>query len=137
MPQLLAHIDAIARREHRDVLYLEFHPLEREQQRRYRHADDAGRDAVLAWLERHGIAWQACGPIADTRRQDAYRGQVWLDLPYDEDAARYRLLKEHLELLDGNMRIAGVRFYLMRLETAEANRAHDAVGFWDDWAAAQ
>lgn len=43
MPELIEHIDGIARKEGRDVLYLEFHPQDFSAWRRYRFGDDPMR----------------------------------------------------------------------------------------------
>ena len=54
MPQLIAHIDAIARQQRRTILYLEFHPAERVAWRSYRHEHDPVRAGILAWLDANG-----------------------------------------------------------------------------------
>jgi len=64
MPGLIDHIDALARREGRAVLYLEFHPQAFSEWRRYRYGDDLMRAAVLAWLDAQGLLaglWPVCG----------------------------------------------------------------------------
>lgn len=129
MPQLIEHIDAIARRKERAVLYLEFHP--RETWRDYRHEDDAVRRGVLAWFDGHDVAWQPCGPFAVPGRMLPYLGQVYLDVPYDADLPAYQELRDYLEHADGSMRHAGVRFYAMPLEQAQQNAEHDQPGFWE------
>ena len=134
MPALIQHIDAIARRKGRDALYLEFHPHGRAQWRDYRYDEDPVRTAVLAWLDRHRVAWQACGPIADPRRMLPYLGQVYLDVPFDEALPEYRLLRDYLENPDGSMRLEGVRFCYVPLDEAQCNAAHDEPGFWERWA---
>ncbi|GGY46511.1 hypothetical protein [Pseudoduganella albidiflava] len=134
MPGLVEHIDAIARREQRAVLYLEFHPRPRAEWRHYRFEDDATRAAILAWLDAHGVPWTRCGPFADPRVMAPYLGQVYLHIPYDESLAGYRVLRDYLEHPDGSMRHAGVRFYAMPLEHAMNNAEHDEPGFWERWA---
>jgi hypothetical protein len=134
MPGLIEHVDAIARRAGRDVLYLEFHPQPYREWRAYRHDDDAARTRVLAWLDAHGVHWQACGPFADPAVMAPWLGQVWLDVAYDESLADYRRLRDYLELPDGSMRHAGVRFCVMPLAYANRNAEHDVPGFWERWA---
>jgi len=129
MPQLIEHIDAIARQKRRAVLYLEFHPA--TAWRHYRYEADAARDAVLAWLDEHQVGWQPCGPYADPGTILPYRGQVYLDVPYDEALPAYRVLRDYLELPDGGMRHGGVRFYALPLDLAEKNAEHDDPGFWE------
>lgn len=127
MPQLIEHVDAIARQLGRDILYLEFHPP--GQWRGYRCQDDQARAETLAWLDRHAIGWQPCGPFADPPNLLPWLGQVALDLPYDAALPRYALLRDHLEFPDGSMRQPGVRFHVMPLAYAMRNAAHDAPGF--------
>lgn len=129
MPELIDHIDAIARSKRRAVLYLEFHHGTDVPWR-----DDAKRSAMLAWLDHHGYTWGQCGGIADVRRMAPYSGQVYLYLPYDVALADYCRLRDHLEYPDGSMRHAGVRFCVMPLDYAMRNAAHDEPGFWDRWA---
>jgi hypothetical protein len=130
MPGLIDHIDALARRKGRAVLYLEFHPQAFSEWRRYRYGDDPMRAAVLAWLDAQGLTWQACGPFADPAVMVPYLGQVAIDVPYDECLPDYRRLCDYLEHPDGTMRHAGVRFCVMPLDYALRNAAHDAPGFW-------
>lgn len=134
MPALIEHIDAIARRKGRAVLYLEFHPQPFSEWRAYRCEDDPARARVLAWLDANGVPWSRCGPFADPAVMAPYLGQVYLDVPYDESLAEYRVLRDYLEHPDGTMRHAGVRFYAMPLDHAMSNAAHDEPGFWQRWA---
>lgn len=131
MPELIEHIDAIARQKRRDVLYLEFHPETREEQRRYQYERDANRARAIAWLDQHGFAWQPCGPYANPRIMRSYQGQMYIDLPFDETLPAYQQLREFLELPDGSMRHDGIRFYAMSLELADRNKEHDEPGFWE------
>lgn len=131
MPNLIEHIDAIARREQRDVLYLEFHPQPCELARGYRYLLDEQRGRVLQWLDANGHPWQPCGSYADGSGMQPYLGQVHVATAHDAELPDYRQLRDHLELPDGNMRIPGVRFYLMPLKMAAQNAAHDAPGFWN------
>lgn len=131
MPALIEHIDAIARKKGRAVLYLEFHPQPYREWRAYRFEDEPTRAEVLAWLDAHGVAWAPCGPIADPAMLPPWLGQVWLDVPYDESLPAYCALRDYLEHPDGTMRHAGVRFYAMPLDLAMQNAAHDEPGFWE------
>ena len=136
MPGLIEHIDAIARRKQRAVLYLEFHPQPYAEWRKYRFEDDATRTAILEWLDAHGVPWARCGPFADPRVMAPYLGQVYLDVPYDESLSDYRALRDYLEHPDGSMRHDGVRFYAMPLDHAMQNAEHDHPGYWERWAEA-
>jgi hypothetical protein len=134
MPGLIEHIDAIARKQGRAVLYLEFHPQPRGERRAWRFEDDPVRAAVLAWLDAHAVPWRECGPFADPRVMAPWLGQVWIDVPYDEALPEYRLLRDYLENPDGTMRHDGVRFHAMPLDYAMRNAEHDEPGFWERWA---
>jgi hypothetical protein len=134
MPELIMHVDAIARRRQRDVLYLEFHPQEQAAQRAYRYQDDEVRRRVLAWMDMRGFGWQRCGPYARPDVMQSYKGQVCLDILFDKKLPKYQELHHYLELPDGTMRILGVRFYLLTLSKAMENAEHDTPGFWERWA---
>jgi len=131
MPGLIEHIDAIARKEGRAMLYIEFHPQAFSEWRRYCYGNDPMRIDVLAWLDAQGFTWQACGSFATPDRMFPYLGQVALDVPYDECLPEYRRLRDYLEYPDGTMRHAGVRFCVMPLDYALRNVSHDAPGFWE------
>lgn len=134
MPGLIEHIDAIARKKGRAVLYLEFHPQAHSEWRHYRIDDDAMRVSVLGWFDEHGVPWRECGPFANPNVMVPYLGQVYLDVPYDDSLPEYCLLRNYLEYPDGTMRHAGVRFYAMPLDYAMRNAEHDEPGFWERWA---
>ena len=134
MPGLIEHIDAIARKQGRAVLYVEFHPQPRGERRAYRFEEDPMRANVLAWLDAQALPWRACGPFADPRVMAGYLGQVYLDVLYDESLPEYRRLRDYLEHPDGTMRHASVRFHVMPLDYAMRNAGHDEPGFWERWA---
>lgn len=132
MPVLIRHIDEIARQKQRDVLYLEFHPQERSARRQYQFQQDPVRAHILLWFDEHGVAWQCCGPYADPSLMESYRGQIYIDVPFDETLARYQELRDFLEHADGTIRFEGARFMLLPLAHAMKNAAHDAPGFWEN-----
>jgi len=134
MPELIEHIDAIARQRGRAVLYLEFHPTGRAERADYRYEDDTTRQAVLEWLATHGHEWVRCGPFAQPGTMRPYEGQICLGVEFNESLPEYREVRDYLEFPNGNMRIAGVRFYLLTLEYAMRNAEHDSPGFWTRWA---
>lgn len=159
MPMLIKHIDAIAREKQRDVLYLTFGEPEDNPKRkpederkskkpgfknlRLRNPDyDPDTDwetlpvrkQIIDWMEANQISFQPCGAVADTNCMMPYLGQVYIDVPYDEADPVYQKLCDHLELADGSMRFAGVRFYVVDLKFAMKNAHHDEPGFWEKWA---
>lgn len=136
MPALIDHIDAIARQKGRPALYLEFHPQTAAERRSYDYQQDPMREQVLAWLDANGVPWRPCGPLANPSVMASWLGQVYLDLPWDETLPAYQVLRDYLELPDGSMRHAGVRFYAMPLALAMENAEHDEPGYWQRWAEA-
>jgi hypothetical protein len=135
MPELIEHIDAIARQQQRAVLYLEFHSATAADptglRREYDYASDPQRRAVLVWLDEQGLAWGQCGEFADINTIAPYKGQIYLEVPYDDSLADYRRLRDYLENPDGSMRLLNVRFCVMPLDYAMRNAEHDVPGFWE------
>lgn len=142
MPQIIEHIDAIARKKQRTVLYLVFHPkdyFERDEDGmrkgpEYSWQKDTVRDEILQHLDDMKIPWKKCGHFADERIMMSYLGQVYIDAPFDETNTQYQLLQAYLEYPDGSMRFPTVGFCYLPLEDAMENAHHDEPGFWDRWA---
>lgn len=138
MPMLIHHIDAIARKKQRDVLYLTFHLTHAGSEecwntKSYDYHEDTTRDLVCEWLSEHGIAWQLCGQVANENMLSSYRGQIYLDVPFDDNDPSYVLVRDYLENPDGTMRFPSVIFWYLPLEKAMANAHHDEPSFWDEW----
>lgn len=140
MPQLIEHIDKIARDKKRDVLFLTFHD------KAFKDAD-AGvifpkfdytackpRQKIMEWLTANNIPFSPCGHIARENGMYPYLGQLYIDVPFDETNPVYQKVRDHLENPDGTMKIDGVRFCYYTLELAMENAHHDEPGFWDRWA---
>ena len=145
MPLLIDHIDAIARKKQRDVLFVEFFNVNEGDataddddpfDRRFNVDWEAhpGRAEVIAWLDEHHIGWQQCGKVACLHMMIPYLGDLYIDLPYEQSLAEYRALEAFLENLDGTMRLPGVRFCYQPLARAMKNAHHDEPGFWEKWA---
>lgn len=140
MVMVIKHIDAIAREKRRDVLYLEFHPVGTDgpygtpKALRYCHEKDSTRQRILQGLDERNIPWMMCGEYANVRQIASYRGQVYLDVPFDESDDMYCTLRDYLEHPDGSIKHDGVRFYVLSYEFAMKNAAHDEPGFWEKWA---
>ena len=136
MPVLLEHIDAIARQKQRDVMYLEFHAPGKSLQLREDHdwRNDPMRDTVCQWLTGQGIAWTPCGHFANEGLMMGYRGQIYIDVPYDESDPQYQQLTAYLEHEDGSMRYPTVTFCYVLLANAMKNAHHDEPDFWENWA---
>ncbi|MEX3929938.1 hypothetical protein AB4Y36_39085 [Paraburkholderia sp. BR10936] len=132
MPQQLEHIDAIARKLNRDVLYLEFLKAQRPDHVDYRSLES--RSCIMQWLDREGIEWRECGQVASETVMRSYAGEIFIDVPFNEADDRYRKVQAFLEYPDGSMRFEDVRFYVVSLQFATKNAHHDEPGFWDRWA---
>jgi len=142
MPMLLEHIDAIARQKKRDVLYVEFHPPVSD------NTDDEDcvdtfdwdwralpvRQHIIDWLDAQSIGWQCCGTFANVGQMVGYRGQIYVDVPFDKNLPVFQSLQAFLELPDGGMRYPEADFCYCPLEQARKNAAHDEPGFWERWA---
>jgi len=135
---LIEHIDAIARKKQRDVLYLTFHvrQIDEEVERldNYAFDEDPVRQQICNWLTQQDIAWQPCGQVADENCLQSYHGQIYVDVPFDEQNAQYQRLQNYLEHPDGRMRNETVIFCYLPLEIAMRNSHHDEPGFWETWA---
>ena len=145
MPLLLEHIDAIARHKQRGVLYVEFHPLALNPEVgeglsdqdvwAWKTMPDSAwqtlpiRQQIIDWLDAQGIGWQRCGHFADVGLMMGYRGQLYIDLPYDQSLPAFQALQAFLENPDGTMRYPKVFFIYCPLENAMENAEHDAPGF--------
>jgi len=135
MPQLIEHIDAIARRKQRDVLFLEFLGNEIDSPRsRWNWGASVGRQTVINWLKANQIRCQSCGDIAETNSMTPHAGQIYIDVPYDETDSVYQKVLRYLETPDGSSRLPGVRLFVLKLHIAMENVHHDEPGFWDRWA---
>ncbi len=140
MPQIIEHIDAIARKKQRDVLYLEFSPEPNEDDMWgddngcYSFKDDTIRQKILEDLTKMGVSWSSCGEFADENYMAGYCGQIYLDVPFDKELPLYQKLEQYLEHPDGTMRFDNVRFYVLPLEMAMKNAHHDEPDFWEKWA---
>jgi hypothetical protein len=132
MPQLLEHIDAIARKLKRDVLYLEFLKAQRPHRSDYRSLDS--RSHIVQWLDSEGIEWHECGQLASETVMRSYAGEIFINVPFDETDDQYRKVQAFLEHPDGTIRFEDVRFYVVTLRVAMKNAHHDEPGFWDRWA---
>jgi hypothetical protein len=131
MPELIEHIDAIARKKQRDVLSIRFYTTETV--RSYDYRKDPERQRVIDWLNERSIAWQPCGQVANENMMQAYRGDIYVDVPFDVSDAQFQQLQVYLENPDGTMRHPSVTFEYYPLALAMKNAHHDEPGFWERW----
>lgn len=141
MPMVIDYIDKIAREKQRDVLYLEFrHPPGANAD------DDKGnlffdyrqceiRETLLQWFEENHIAVRPCGPFAQEGLLESYRGQLYLDMPFDKSNPDYQKIENLLENEDGSPKFPEVGFFYVKLKDAMKNTHHDEPGYWEnmDW----
>lgn len=132
MPELIEHIDTIARKKQRDVLYIRFYTDDTV--RTYDYRKDPERQCVIEWLDEHHVAWQPCGPVANEHVMRPYQGDIYVDVPFDVADAQFRQLQVYLENPDGTMRHPSVIFAYYPVALALKNAHHDEPGFWDRWA---
>ncbi len=138
MPMIIEHIDAIARKKQRDVLYVTFHSKKPDDEESWDEQhdweNDPMRETVCHWLTEHQIDWKPCAYVADENCIAPYHGQIYLDVPYDDHDPRYVQVRDYLENQDGTMRFETVSFWYLPLEKAMENAHHDEPGFWEQWA---
>lgn len=137
------HIDAIARKRKRDVLYVTFSYAKAAEGMDDQTTSDRDRfdwkslpirKELVDWLDKQGIAWECCGEFANVDVMRSYHGQLYVDLPYDKSLPAFQALTAFLELPDGSMRFPEATFCYCPLDEAMKNAKHDEPGFWDRWA---
>ena len=134
------HIDAIARRNGGDALFLDFavspHSNSNRPSRRSKSSYNKGspREEIIEWLIMNGIGWQPCGDFACVDRYVEYRDQIYIDVICDPQNAIYQRVIEYLETPSGVSRFEGVSCKICTLELALSNISHDQPGFWEKWA---
>lgn len=137
MPMIINSIDYIARQKKRDVLFVTFMPLNEDGY----FADEAfdwencvTRKRVIDWLESNEIGYLFCHRFwADGLLEYPYQGQVYIDVPFDQNNKQFKKLQDYFENPDGSMKDPTVRFCYITLEQAMKNAHHDKPGYWDDW----
>lgn len=132
MPQLIEYIDAIARREARDVLSVSFFSgdsLEILPDFDYELSD--ARKQITQWLDENGISWRPCGEFASENYILPYLGSIYIAIPFDLGDATYQKLADLLENPDGTMKLPGAYFFVTPLASAMKNKHHDDAGFWE------
>lgn len=135
MLQILEHIDKIARDKKRDVLFVTFDQHLNESDAMnyflYDYEQDQVRKEFIIWLDGNNIPYQECGPIVSENGWESYRGQVYIDIPMDEQNLKYQFLNEHFENEDGSMKIESIGYSHLSYKVAMKNAHHDEPGFWD------
>lgn len=91
------------------------------------------RAAIIAWLEMRGIGWNPCAPMEVEYCLPAYRGEIFIDIPYDPKSPRYRELEDFLEDNHGATRFAGASLYFLTLQAAVQNAFEVDPNWIDDF----
>lgn len=115
---ILQNIDEISREMNRDVLLLRFHPTDFDEYLEYEYKNDAVRTEILENLKQMEIPFKPCLGFYHPNDFGRWCGQIYLDVPYDENLPMYQRLKEYLEFPDNSMRFETVKFYILKLEQA-------------------
>ena len=144
MPQLIYHVDEIARKEGRGILYITFGPYQEplkpsvfmdDKYLSWCWEDFQPRQEVIKWLDDNGFTWHECGH-ANWRHGwslSSYYGCIYLDISYDVNDEKYMQLQNHLEHPDGTMRSPDVQLCLIPLEVAlRLKRRSDEADYTED-----
>lgn len=71
--------------------------------------------------------------IADESYMCPFEGQIYLEVPFDENDPQYQIVRDYLENPDGTMHLKSVWWWYVPLERAMENARHDEPGFWEKW----
>ena len=123
------HIDQIARQKQRDVLIIEFHNAEIGFKLDY--TLNAARKKIIEWFTANDIPHCECGGYASETLLESYRGQIYIDIPYDKTDAMFQKVESFLEHPDGTMKFEGAWFCHFPLDLCMKNSHHDLPGFWE------
>lgn len=131
----IRHIEAIARQEGRDVVFLEFYANVINQRAFLvsEHHWEALpiRIQIIEWLDNQKISWDFCA-LGDPEDEDFnYFGAIYIKVPYDETNSDYQKLKNYFEYPDDSMKIDAVNFCYFSLFEALKNSNHDDPAFWE------
>ncbi|UEM07119.1 hypothetical protein JL101_029415 (plasmid) [Skermanella rosea] len=118
MPQIIQHIDRIARQKQRDVLMIVFGIDDNINEEFIDYYETDIWSSITAWLDEQKFLWVPCAGFALENSMDSCSGQIYVDIPYDEQNADYRKLKEYFEKPDGTMRMLGVSLRYLPLSVA-------------------
>lgn len=106
MPKLLHHIDEIALEMQHDVIFVEFHHL----QQRFDYQTSVSRNEIINWLVANEIPHWECSSLPSGFGSVRYRGEIYIDVPYDREDPLYLKIESFFERPDGSMRFEGAWF---------------------------
>ncbi|MGJ9420758.1 hypothetical protein ACHAC9_23890 [Massilia sp. CMS3.1] len=108
MPKLLHHIDEIACQQQHDVIFVEFHHPN------FNHDLDCranqSRTEIINWLAHNNIPHWECSSSPSSFGDARYRGEIYIDVPYNIQDPLYLKVEAFFENPDGTMRFEGAWF---------------------------
>lgn len=114
MPLTVRSIDKIARDENKGVLYIYF-----DKDIFPNWKKNTKREEVIQYLKINTIPYEPCMRIPPKSGAfSGYRGDIYIDLPMDEENYKFKLLNNYLENKDGKPNFKGVHFYYLALDEA-------------------
>ena len=122
MPKTIKNIDKIGREKNRDVLYIQF---DKKVFPKYNYKNYKNRAELLKWLDTHNIGYEECFGVSSDNGFESYRGQLYIDIIYDESLDIYNLLNDHIEPQDGVLRFEGIGLWYLPLSVAMENAYMD------------
>lgn len=118
---LIEHIDEIARRIQRDVLFLEFNSNRQIDISIPSPKENGDRDKIINWLDQHSVPWTMCGPMMRKNYITGYQGGIFINVEVNPENVLYQSVLTFLENQDGTSRFENVRVLVLRLAVALEN----------------
>ena len=122
MARILKHIDQIGREKNRDVLFVQFN---KKVFPKYDYNNYKNRTELLTWLDKNNISYEDCFGIASDNGFESYRGQLYIDIVFDETLDSYNLLDNYIEPQDGVLRFEGIGLWVLPLSVSIKNAYMD------------
>ena len=131
MPRRIEFIDAIARKQKRDVLCVVFDECEPETESPISYQELPIRKQIVDWLNSQAITWEPCAAIVDPYHPTAYAGRIYIDVDPSAENPQYEALQHYFEEPTGESRFPGVCFCFLRFTEATENAIYDDPGYYD------
>ena len=122
MARVLKHIDQIGREKNRDVLFIQF---DRKVFPKSDYKNYKNRAELLNWFDNNDISYEECFGVASDNGFGSYRGQLYIDVVFDETLDTYNLLNNHIEPQNGVFRFEGIGLWTVPLSMAMENSYMD------------
>lgn len=124
MPQLIRAIDEISREKQRDVIFVQFHNFRTGFVADYR--TNPSRTAIISWLEEQNITYLPCGGFDSGCIVDGYDGELYIDVPIDENDDDFFKLCEWFLPAVGKRRFENAWLFYLPLAVALLNSEDSA-----------